>query len=59
MEEKTGAYSFWWGNLKQRNHLEVTGIDGRMILKQILKEEDGRAWSGLIWRKVGKVSGSC
>jgi len=35
---------FWWGNLKQRNHLEVTGIDGRIILKWILKEEDGKVY---------------
>jgi len=24
---------FWWGNLKERDHLEDTGIDGTIILK--------------------------
>jgi hypothetical protein len=24
---------FWWGNLRERDHLEDTGIDGRIILK--------------------------
>jgi hypothetical protein len=30
---------FWWGNLKERDHLEDPGIDWRMILKRILKSE--------------------
>jgi hypothetical protein len=28
---------FWWGNLRKRDHLEDPGLDGRMILKCILK----------------------
>jgi len=24
---------FWWGNLRERDHLEDSGIDGRIILK--------------------------
>jgi hypothetical protein len=26
---------FWWGNLKERDHLEYPGIDGRIILRWI------------------------
>jgi hypothetical protein len=30
----------WWGNLKERNHLEELGLDG-MIIEMDL---EGRAW---------------
>jgi len=35
---------FWWGELRERNHLEDTGIDGRIILRWIFKrwDEEGR-----------------
>jgi hypothetical protein len=32
---------FWWGNPKERDHLEDLGVDGRMILKWILKKYGG------------------
>jgi hypothetical protein len=28
---------FWWGNLRERDHLEDEGVDGRMVLKWILR----------------------
>ena len=37
---------FWWGNLKERDHLEDPGIDGRFILRWIFRELDG-GWHGL------------
>ena len=24
---------FWWGNLRERDHLEDSGVDGRIILR--------------------------
>jgi hypothetical protein len=32
---------FWWGNLRERDHMTDLGVDGRVILKWILKKWDG------------------
>ena len=37
---------FWWGNLKERAHLEDLGVDGRIIVKWIFKEWHG---GGVDW----------
>jgi hypothetical protein len=40
---------FWWGDLRERNHLEDPGVDGRVMFS-------GRgmgARTGLIWRRIG------
>jgi hypothetical protein len=51
---------FWLGNLREGDHLEDPGVDGRRILKWILKKWDGGAWTGLIWVRRGtEVAGSC
>ena len=34
---------FWWGNLRETDHLEGTDVHGRLILKRIFKEKDGDA----------------
>ena len=35
------AYTgFWWGNLRERAHLEDPGVDGRIILRWIFREWD-------------------
>jgi hypothetical protein len=39
---------FWWGNLRERGHLEDPDIDGGIILRWIFMKEDGRVWPGLI-----------
>jgi len=31
-------YSVWWGNLRERDHLEDSGVDGRIILRWILRQ---------------------
>jgi len=32
---------FWWGNLREGDHLEDPGVDRRIILKLIVRKWDG------------------
>ena len=57
---KTGRVhtGFWCGYLIERDHFENLVVDGRIILKLILKW-DGRSWTGLIWLGIETGGGSC
>jgi len=36
-----GAFTgFWWGNMRERDHLGDTGVDGRIILRWIFRKWD-------------------
>jgi hypothetical protein len=40
---------FWWGNLREEDHLEGPSFDGRIILKWILEKWDvGMDWIDLV-----------
>ena len=47
---------FWWRNVREREHLGVPGVDGRIILRWICRKWDG-AWTGLIWLRIGTGRG--
>jgi hypothetical protein len=49
---------FLRGNLKERDHLEDLGMDGRIILRMIFRKWD-RVWIELIWFRKGQVAGTC
>jgi hypothetical protein len=48
---------FGWGNARERVHLGNLGVNGRIILRLIIREWDGRAWALSIWLKKGTGSG--
>jgi hypothetical protein len=50
---------FWWGNLRERDHLGDPDIDGRIILKWIFRKCDLCLRTGWSWLRIGKVVGSC
>ena len=37
---------FWWGNLRERDHLEDPGVGGRVILRWIFRKWEG---GGMDW----------
>jgi hypothetical protein len=48
---------FWWGDLREGDHLEDLDVDGRIILQLIFKKWTGRAWTGFIWLRIGTGGG--
>jgi hypothetical protein len=47
---------FCWGDLREGDHFEDPGADGRIKLKWIFKKWDG-AWTGLSWLRIGICGG--
>lgn len=43
---------FKWGNLNERDRLEIPEIDGRLISRWICKEEDGLVWTICMWARI-------
>jgi hypothetical protein len=59
MREREAYTGFWWGNLKERDHLVDPGLDRRIMLRWIFRKWDVGVWTGLSWLRMGQVAGTC
>jgi hypothetical protein len=49
-----GTYTgFWWGNLREGDHLGDPGVDERIILRWLFRKWDVGTWTGSSWRRIG------
>jgi hypothetical protein len=57
-EGRGEAYiGFWWKNLRERDHLGDRGVDGRIILRWIVRMWVMVVWTGSIWLRIGTRGG--
>jgi hypothetical protein len=47
-ERRDMQMEFWCEDLKERDHLEHLGVDGRIILDFVFKE----LWIGYVWLRI-------
>jgi len=55
--EERRIQGFWWGNLKERDHLGDTSVDVRILLRRIFRKWDVGAWTGWSWFRIGTGGG--
>jgi hypothetical protein len=48
---------FLFENLRERDHLENSGVDGRITLQWIFRKRYGGTWTLLIWLRIVTVGG--
>ena len=48
---------FWWGNLREIDHWGDQDVDGRIILRWILRKWDVVVGTGWNWLRIGTVGG--
>jgi len=56
MGERRVIYRVWWGNLRERDHLEDLSVDGRILRYKFGKWDVG-AWTGSSWLRIGAGGG--
>jgi hypothetical protein len=49
------AYTgFWWGNLREGDHLGDSGLSGMIILRWIFRKWVVGLWTGSSWLRIGR-----
>jgi hypothetical protein len=48
---------FGWGKLSEKDYLGDPGVDGRIILRWILRKWDVGVWTGSSWKRNGTGAG--
>jgi len=52
------AYAgFWYRNLREREHLDDPGVDGKIILRWLFRKWDVWVWTGSSWLRIGTGGG--
>jgi hypothetical protein len=46
---------FWWGDLRERRHLDDLGLEGRLILRWVFRKWDG----GMDWINLAQGRDRC
>jgi len=55
---KGEAYAgFWWGNLRERDHLGGLGVDGMILLRWIFRKWDVGVWTRMSCLRIGTGGG--
>ena len=55
--ERISCTGIWWGNLSESDHLGDPGVDGRIILRWIVRKWDVGVWNGSSWLRKGTAGG--
>jgi hypothetical protein len=55
--KEEGYTGFWCGNMKGREHLEDPDVDGKIILRRILRKWEGVVGTGWSWLSIGTFGG--
>jgi len=56
-ERRVVHTGFWWGNRRERDHLEDPGADRNIILRWKFRKWHVEAWTVLIWLRIGTDGG--